>query len=113
MQTKQFKTKTQLQWKIDEETMKIIKSFDEKQEICSDFYDDTWCLRLHPKGPSWHGKEGDVVFGLCLRRLPPNVSKMRVQWTVHCHEPNIERTFTNDFDEEHLYYVWSCNKSTI
>eukprot|EP01083_Nonionella_stella_P150362 478913_1 len=99
MATNEYKTKTQLQWKIDEEMMKKLKSFDKGQAICCDICNDIWCLRLSPNGHAL-SKEGDVRIGLYLCGLPPNVSKMNVQWTVHCHEPNIKQTFTDDFDEE-------------
>eukprot|EP01083_Nonionella_stella_P267304 903126_1 len=102
MATNKYKRKTQLQWKIDEETMKKLKSFDKGKGICSDILNDIWCLQLYPNG-AWYSKEGDVRIGLCLCGLPPNVSKMNVQWTVHCHEANIKHTFTNDFDEENEY----------
>eukprot|EP01083_Nonionella_stella_P288405 981418_1 len=96
MATNEYQTKTQLQWKIDEEMMKKLKSFNKGEGICSDIYNDIWCLQLHPNG-HWQSKEGDVRIGLCLCVLPPNVSKMSVQCTVHCHEANIKQTKTNDF----------------
>eukprot|EP01083_Nonionella_stella_P150363 478914_1 len=99
MATNEYKTKTQLQWKIDEEMMKKLKSFDKGKRICSDILNDIWCLKLYPNG-SWSGKEGDVRIYLYLCGLPPNVSKMNVRWTVHCHEANIKKTWRNDFDEE-------------
>eukprot|EP01083_Nonionella_stella_P275553 935872_1 len=89
MRTNKYKRKTQLQWKIDEEMMKKLKSFDKGKGICSDILNDIWCLKLYPNG-SWKGKDGDVRIGLHLCGLPPNVSKMSVQWTVHCHEANIK-----------------------
>eukprot|EP01083_Nonionella_stella_P147218 464123_1 len=85
-----------------------LKSFDNGKGICSDIYNDIWCLRLYPNG-YWSGKEGDVRIALCLCGLPPNISKMNVQWTVHCHEANIKHTFTKDFDEENEYGCWYEN----
>eukprot|EP01083_Nonionella_stella_P050613 134587_1 len=108
MRTNKYKRKTQLQWRIDEETMKKLKSFDKGKGICSDILNDIWCLKLYPNG-AWYSKEGDVRIVLDLCGLPPNVSKMSVQWTVHCHEANIKRTFTYDFDEENRGHAWSNN----
>eukprot|EP01083_Nonionella_stella_P175937 614244_1 len=88
--------------------MKQLKSFDKPKGICSDILNDIWCLQLYPNG-SKSSKEGDVRIGLVLCGLPQNVSKLRVQRTVHCHEANIKQTFTKDFDEENIYSVWSCN----
>eukprot|EP01083_Nonionella_stella_P173160 596447_1 len=76
-----------------------LKSFDKGKGICSDIYNDIWCLRLYPNG-SRHNEEGDVFMGLASIALPLNVSKMSVQFTVHCHEANIKQTFTKDLDEE-------------
>eukprot|EP01083_Nonionella_stella_P267303 903122_1 len=70
MRTKKYKRKTQLQWKIDEETMKKLKSFDKGKGICSDIYNDIWCLRLYPNGYWSDSKEGDVFIHLCLCGLP-------------------------------------------
>eukprot|EP01083_Nonionella_stella_P275546 935856_1 len=44
MATNEYKRKTQLQWKIDEEMMKKLKSFDKGKGICSDILNDIWCL---------------------------------------------------------------------
>eukprot|EP01083_Nonionella_stella_P275542 935850_1 len=71
MRTNKYKRKTQLQWKIDEEMMKKLKSFDKGKGICSDILNDIWCLRLYPNG-DWYTKEGDVFIGLYLCGLPPN-----------------------------------------
>eukprot|EP01083_Nonionella_stella_P069012 183663_1 len=92
MATNKYKRKTQLQWKIDEQMMKKLKSFDKGKAICSDIFNDIWCLTLYPNG-EWNTKEGDVRIELWLCGLPPNVSKMNVQWTVHCHEANIKQTW--------------------
>eukprot|EP01083_Nonionella_stella_P275551 935867_1 len=108
MRTNKYKRKTQLQWKIDEEMMKKLKSFDKGKGICSDILNDIWCLRLYPNG-RWNSKEGDVGIVLELCGLPPNVSKMSVQWTVHCHEANIKKSYTNDFDEENRDWSWGNN----
>eukprot|EP01083_Nonionella_stella_P081970 226116_1 len=43
MPKKEYKTKTQLQWLIDEEMMKKLKSFDKGKGICSDISNDIWC----------------------------------------------------------------------
>eukprot|EP01083_Nonionella_stella_P100886 285128_1 len=88
--------------------MKTLKLFDKGKGICSDIYNDIWCLRLYPNG-SWSSKEGDVLIELYLCGLPLNVSKMNVQRTVHCHEANIKKTKTNDFDEEHRGRGWKKN----
>eukprot|EP01083_Nonionella_stella_P267295 903073_1 len=88
--------------------MKKLKSFDKGKGICSDILNDIWCLKLHPNG-TWDTNEGDVRIVLWLCCLPPNVSKMSVQWTVHCHEANIKQTFTNDFDEENRNDCWYEN----
>eukprot|EP01083_Nonionella_stella_P306423 1073257_1 len=77
MRTNKYKRKTQLQWKIDEEMMKKLKSFDKGKGICSDILNDIWCLKLYPNG-MWDTKEGDVLIGLDLCGFPPNVSKMSV-----------------------------------
>eukprot|EP01083_Nonionella_stella_P158708 516886_1 len=82
--------------------MKKLKTFDKGKGICSDILNDIWCLRLYPNG-GWCTKEGDVRIAILLCVLPPNVSKMSVQWTVHCHEANIKQTWTADFDEENIY----------
>eukprot|EP01083_Nonionella_stella_P171207 584343_1 len=108
MRTNKYKRKTQLQWKIDEEMMKKLKSFDKGKGICSDILNDIWCLKLYPNG-SWKGKDGDVRIGLHLCGLPPNVSKMSVQFTVYCHEANIEQTKTKGFDEENIGWNWNMN----
>eukprot|EP01083_Nonionella_stella_P068317 181307_1 len=71
MRTKEYKRKTQLQWKIDEQMMKKLKSFDKGNGICSDILNDIWCLRLYPNG-SWNSKEGDVGIVLELCGLKPN-----------------------------------------
>eukprot|EP01083_Nonionella_stella_P148004 467852_1 len=90
--------------------MKKLKSFDKGKGICSDIYNDIWCLRLYPNG-SRHNEEGDVFMGLASIALPLNVSKMSVQFTVHCHEANIKQTLTNDFDEDKT--CWCCKRNTI
>eukprot|EP01083_Nonionella_stella_P315643 1140752_1 len=79
--------------------MKKLQSFVKGKGICSDIYNDIWCLHLYPNGHR-NGQESDVFIRLQLCALPPNISKMRVEWTVHCHEANITRTLTKDFDEE-------------
>eukprot|EP01083_Nonionella_stella_P068318 181308_1 len=71
MPTNEYKRKTQLQWKIDEQMMKKLKSFDKGNGICSDILNDIWCLRLYPNG-SWNSKEGDVGIVLELCGLKPN-----------------------------------------
>eukprot|EP01083_Nonionella_stella_P173159 596446_1 len=76
-----------------------LKSFDKGKGICSDILNDIWCLTLHPNG-YWNTKEGDIWIELRLCGLPPNVSKLKVKWSVHCHEANIKQTFTKDLDEE-------------
>eukprot|EP01083_Nonionella_stella_P156375 506339_1 len=108
MTTNKYKTNTQLQWEIDEEVMQKLKSFDKGNGICSDILNDIWFLRLYPKG-AWDTKEGDVRIVLRLCGLPPNVSKMSVQWTVHCHEANIKHTSTKDFHEENKDRGWGNN----
>eukprot|EP01083_Nonionella_stella_P176896 620276_1 len=108
MQTNKYKNNTRLQWKIDEETMKTLKTFDKGKGIFSGIYNNIWCLQLYPNG-CWDTVEGDVDIGLWLCGLPPNVSKLKVEWTVHCREANIKQTWTNDFDEDHRYYSWQQN----
>eukprot|EP01083_Nonionella_stella_P141341 435261_1 len=44
MPTNKYKRKTQLQWKIDEQMMGKLKSFDKAKGICSDISNDIWCL---------------------------------------------------------------------
>eukprot|EP01083_Nonionella_stella_P148005 467853_1 len=90
--------------------MKKLKSFDKGKGICSDIYNDIWCLRLYPNG-SRHNEEGDVFMGLASIALPLNVSKMSVQFTVHCHEANIKQTKIRDFDEWNRGCRW--NRNTI
>eukprot|EP01083_Nonionella_stella_P174361 604177_1 len=46
----------------------------------------------------------DCGYVLCLRRCP-----MIVQWTVHCHEANLQQTWTNHFDEQSRSHGWSKN----
>eukprot|EP01083_Nonionella_stella_P110164 322184_1 len=103
--TNKYKTKAHLQWKIDEEMMRKLKSFDRGKGICSDIYNNIWCLKLYPNG-NVHSKEGDVRIGLYLCGLPPHMYKLNVQWTVHCREANLKQTFTFDFDEENTGYSW-------
>eukprot|EP01083_Nonionella_stella_P287604 979021_1 len=108
MPNKEYKTKTQFQWKIDEQMMKKLRSFDKGKGICSEILNDIWCLTLYPNG-TWSSKEGDVRIVLCLCGLPPNVYKMSVQWTVYCHEANIKQTNTKDFGEDNRNYNWTEN----
>eukprot|EP01083_Nonionella_stella_P068320 181313_1 len=110
MQTNKYKKSARLQWSIDAQMMTKLKSFHKGQAICSGIYDHIWCLRVYPGG-AWNDKEGDVVIILYLCALPPNISRMSVQWTAHCHEANIRQTRTCDFDEEHRCHGW--NKNTI
>eukprot|EP01083_Nonionella_stella_P097867 275162_1 len=99
MQTNEYKKNSQLQLKIDEPMMQQLKLFDKGKGICSDICDNVWCLKLYPNG-HWTSREGDVYLRLQLCALPPNVSKMTVQWTVYCEGENINinQTFINDFD---------------
>eukprot|EP01083_Nonionella_stella_P186256 681403_1 len=57
MATKEYKRKTQLQWKIDEEMMQKLKAFDKAKGISSYILNDIWCLSLYPNG-YWNSKEG-------------------------------------------------------
>eukprot|EP01083_Nonionella_stella_P204558 745628_1 len=109
MATKEYRANTQFQWKIDEQMMKKLKSFHKGTGICSDIYNDIWCLKLYPNGYWNDSKEGDVRIGLYLCGFPPNVSKMSVQWTVRCRQANIKKTWTTDFCEENKCYNWGKN----
>eukprot|EP01083_Nonionella_stella_P220581 789029_1 len=99
MKTKRYKKNMRLRWKIDKEMIKKMKSFQRPEGMCSVIY-GIWCLQIYPNGNAY-SKAGDVIIALRLCGIPPNVSKMSVQWTVQCHEANIKQTFTNDFNEEY------------
>eukprot|EP01083_Nonionella_stella_P141915 438113_1 len=115
MATNKYRPKVQLQWKIGEEMMKQLKSFVKPKGICSDIYNDIWCLHLYPNGTGLgQGIDWEkVVISLYLCGLPANISKMSVRWTVRCHADNDEvreQTKTGYFGEESRGF-W--NKNTI
>eukprot|EP01083_Nonionella_stella_P276221 938435_1 len=108
--TNKYQKNTQLKWKIDQQMMNKLKSFRTGQAIHSDIYHDIWFLKLYPNGQRMHNK-GEVCIAFYLRALPQNVSKMRVQLTLHCVETNIEYSKIFSVDEANRGHVVTSKKN--
>lgn len=66
-----------------------------------------WCITCCP-----NSNKGNVILCLQLICLPANISKLKVKYTLYCHEANIQSTNIKIFEYEQgkAYGLWTASK---
>eukprot|EP01083_Nonionella_stella_P046905 125597_1 len=105
---KYYRKSQYLQWKLDKSLINSVKSGCRMgSSYESKIYNQQWCITCCP-----NSNKGNVILCLQLVCLPCNVAKLNVQYTLRCHEANIESTTVKVFEYEQgrSYGLWAASK---
>ena len=90
-----YESRKRLIWKLDEDTMQILKRSQNGGRITSSVYDSIWALDICPHGDFEPNNKGKCVIGLTLCGIPSNTSKLRVQSQLCVNQLNFKTIHTD------------------